>query len=119
MFNNIIKNLGTLLISAISSDRFQKRCKDNLQVILQDDQVIEEVLVGFDDNQLVLITATNKGLLVVGDTIIHSLNKDDIIDIDLTNGILLKLVTVQTVNETVYFKVFSKKAINKLKYWLK
>ena len=94
-----------------------------MQALLSDDQVVQNVIIGFDDKQIVIVTLTNKKLYVIGDTIIHEVNKEDIYEISQAKGMLTSLVELVTVKddiESVFFKVFTKKrAITTIENWLK
>lgn len=114
----LLRNIGTFLLSIVSSERFKERVTQNLQALIKDDQVVEEVFFGLDEYQPVVIAATNKELLVIGDHVIHCISKQDIIEFHQTKGIFVKLIEVQAVKEQAYFKVFSNKPFKKLRDWI-
>ena len=69
-----------------------------------------------------MIALTNKKLFVIGDTIMHEVDKNDIYELISESGILSSLVELVTIRddiESVFFKVFKKKAITKIEDWLK
>ena len=123
MVLNLLKKAALLSVELLNSERIKKRIASNMQALLSDDQVVQNVIIGFDDKQIVIVTLTNKKLYVIGDTIIHEVNKEDIYEISQAKGMLTSLVELVTVKddiESVFFKVFTKKrAITTIENWLK
>lgn len=122
MVYNILGKAYYLILELLSSKKVKDRIALNMETLLTDDQVVQEVLLGMDEKQPVIIALTNKRLLVIGDTLIHDVKKEEILDMFSTRGVLFShLIEVSNVGEntTVYFKVFTKKSITKIKDWLK
>lgn len=122
MVLNLLKKVALLSVELLDSERIKKRISANVQALLSDDQVVQKVIIGYDEGQLVVIALTNKKLFVIGDTILHEVDKNDIYELISESGILSSLVELVTIRddiESVFFKVFKKKAITKIEDWLK
>ena len=122
MVLNLLKKVALLSVELLDSERIKKRISANVQALLSDDQVVQKVIIGYDEGQLVVIALTNKKLFVIGDTIMHEVDKNDIYELISESGILSSLVELVTIRddiESVFFKVFKKKAITKIEDWLK
>lgn len=113
-----IRTLITSLLSLVSIDKIKERAKKNFEYVVNDDEVVLDIMFGYDEKTQVIIALTNKHLYVLDDTIIHKVKRDEILEIVDFKGLISKLVEVQLLDETVYFKVYSKRAVKALKEWL-
>lgn len=115
----IFKTIALLIIDLLNSDYLRKLFISNVNVLLTDDEIVQQVVAGYDNKQLVTILMTNKKLYVLGDEVIHEVEKSHINEMVLTNGKLSKLIELISVNdEFAFFKVFTKRAIRRIEDWL-
>ena len=118
---NLLKKIGLLSIEVLGNEKVKKRIAIKTQELLTDDQIVQKIITGLDERQLVIIALTNKKLYVIGDTVLHEINKEDIYEVKCESGMLHHLIETTTIKdeiESVFFKVFSKKAITTLEDWL-
>lgn len=117
---NIIKNIGLLAIEFINSESIKKRIAINVNALLTDDEVVQEIVIGHDERQIVIIAMTNKKLYVIGDSILHEITKEEVEKMIQTYGKISKLIEIKSVNNdvSIFFKVFTKKAVAKIEGWL-
>lgn len=121
MVFNLLKKIALLSVELLESERIKKRISANVQALLTDDQIVQKVIIGYDERQLVVIALTNKKLYVIGDTILHEVKKDEIYELVSSSGMLsslVELVTIKDEIESVFFKVFKKKTITIIEDWL-
>lgn len=113
----MIKILIARLFSLINVGSLLERLKKNYEYVVKDDEVILDVMLGFDEKQPVIIVKTNKHVYVLADDVIHLIRKSAVISIDSQKGLLSTLVEFETIDEPIYFKIFSKRALKSLKEW--
>lgn len=120
LLKNISKALLRHALSVVSIEGIKERAKKNFEYVVNDDEVVLDVMFGYDEKSQVIIVLTNKHLYVLGDIVIHKVKKNEILEIMDYKGLVTKLIEVQAVTEDpVYFKVYSKRAVKALKEWLK
>lgn len=118
-FLKYLKPLLKQLLSLVSIENLKERVRTNFEYVVNDDEVVSDVMFGYDEKSPVTVIATNKHLYVLGDVVIHKVRKDEILEVIDYKGLVAKLVEVQALEETVYFKVYSKRAVKTLKEWAK
>lgn len=120
LLKNASKALLRQLFSLISIESIKERVRKNFEYVVNDDEVVLDVMFGYDEKTQVIIVLTNKHLYVLGDTIIHKVKRNEILDMLEYKGLVSRLIEVLTVTEDpIYFKVYSKRAVTALKEWLK
>lgn len=123
MIDNIVKVVMGKLVAFVTSKETKekiKNVKNNFGNILKDDdEVVQEVLFGYDEDTQVVIVLTNKSLYVIGDRLMHSVEKAHITNISDSKGIFSSLVAIDTMEEQVFFKVYFKSFVKKIKDWSK
>lgn len=120
LLKNVSKALLRQLLSLISIESIKERVRKNFEYVVNDDEVVLDVMFGYDEKTSVIIVLTNKHLYVLGDTIIHKVKRNEILDMLEYKGLVSRLIEVLTVTEDpIYFKVYSKRAVTALKEWLK
>lgn len=120
LLKNVSKALLRQLLSLISIESIKERVRKNFEYVVNDDEVVLDVMFGYDEKTQVIIVLTNKHLYVLGDTIIHKVKRNEILDMLEYKGLVSRLIEVLTVTEDpIYFKVYSKRAVTALKEWLK
>lgn len=115
-FYNTLLNITQYLCN---STKLKEKVEQGLQHLIKDDEVIQLIIPGFDEGNACVIVCTSKNLIVYRDEVIHCINKKEIISMDKADGILAKLVNVETIDNSVYFKVYTNKSFQKLENWLK
>lgn len=123
MMNNIVKIVIEKVIAFFTSKETKRKInavKTNFGSILKDDdEIVQDVLFGYDEAEQVVIVLTNKTLYVIGERLLHSVEKSHIVSITESKGFFSNLVAIQCMNEDVYFKVYFKSFVNKIKDWSK
>lgn len=117
-----LKSIMLFVVELLNSKAVKKRVAANVSALLTDDQIVQDVIIGHDEGQVVIITITNKNLYVIGDTVLHVVSKDEIYELVHVSGKLSKLIELVTINDkvdSIFFKVFTKRSITKLEDWLK
>ena len=116
-FDNL-RPLIAKIFSSISVEKIKERVKKNFEYVVNDDEVVLDVMFGYDEKSNVVVVTTNKHLYVLGDILIHKIRKDHIIEINVSKGLFARLVEIKTSNSTDYFKVYSKRGTKSLREWL-
>jgi predicted transcriptional regulator len=115
---SFLKPLIVKIFSSINLEKIRERVKKNFEYVVKDDEIVLDVIFGYDNKSQVIVIMTNNHLYVMGDILIHKIKRNNIEDISVVKGLFAKLIKVTTIDDTQYFKVYSKRGANALKEWL-
>ena len=115
---SLLKPIIVKIFSNLRLERVKERVKKNFEYAVKDDEIILDVIFGFDEKSQVVVVLTNNHLYVVGDILIHKIRRDHIEQINETKGLFARLIEVKTKDKAEYFKVYSKRGVKSLKEWL-